>query len=63
MKLDRRTVLTSLVAGALPLANAQTWPNKPIQLVHGFGAGGNADVIARLVAQKLQDQIGKPVVV
>ena len=63
MHLNRRTVLTTLVAAAVPAAQAQAWPSRPIQLVHGFGAGGNADVIARLVAQKLQDQIGKPVVV
>ena len=63
MHLNRRTVLTSMAALAAPLALSQGWPSKPIQLVHGFGAGGNADVIARLVAQKLQDQIGKPVVV
>ncbi len=63
MTLKRRTVLTSMAALAAPMAYSQGWPSKPIQLVHGFGAGGNADVIARLVAQKLQDQIGKPVVV
>lgn len=63
MNVDRRTVLSSMAALATPLAHSQAWPSKPIQLVHGFGAGGNADVIARLVAQKLQDQIGKPVVV
>lgn len=63
MTLHRRTVLTSLAALSMPIVHAQGWPSKPIQLVHGFGAGGNADVIARLVAQKLQDQIGKPVVV
>ena len=58
MHLNRRTVLTSMAALAAPVAFSQGWPSKPIQLVHGFGAGGNADVIARLVAQKLQDQIG-----
>jgi tripartite-type tricarboxylate transporter receptor subunit TctC len=63
LNVDRRTVLSALAALATPLAQSQAWPSKPIQLVHGFGAGGNADVIARLVAQKLQDQIGKPVVV
>jgi tripartite-type tricarboxylate transporter receptor subunit TctC len=63
MSLQRRTLLASLASLAVPLSQAQGWPGKPIQLIHGFGAGGNADVIARLVAQKLQDQLGKPVVV
>ena len=63
MHVNRRTCLASLALTAAPWALAQTWPSKPIQLVHGFGAGGNADVIARLVALKLQEQLGKPVVV
>jgi tripartite-type tricarboxylate transporter receptor subunit TctC len=52
-----------MTAVASPVAFSQTWPAKPVQLVHGFGAGGNADVIARLVAQKLQEALDKPVVV
>ncbi len=34
-----------------------------MQLIHGFGAGGNADVVARLVGKKLQDVLGQPVVI
>lgn len=63
MKINRRSLLARLTAAVSPLALAQSWPAKPVQLVHGFGAGGNADVIARLVAQKLQDALDKPVVV
>lgn len=63
MNLDRRTLLACMAAAASPVAFSQSWPAKPIQLVHGFGAGGNADVIARLVAQKLQEALDKPVVV
>ena len=63
MKINRRSLLAWLTAAVSPLAPAQSWPAKPVQLVHGFGAGGNADVIARLVAQKLQDALDKPVVV
>jgi len=59
---------TALLAGAasltLPSAWAQSsYPSRSIQLIHGFGAGGNADVVARLVGQKLQDYLKQPVVI
>jgi tripartite-type tricarboxylate transporter receptor subunit TctC len=41
------------------LAHAQT----PVKLMVGFPAGGSTDVIARLLAEKLKDQLGAPVVV
>jgi tripartite-type tricarboxylate transporter receptor subunit TctC len=61
----RRTLLASAGAAlALPAwAQQQAWPTKPVQLVHGFGAGGNADVVARLVAQQLAPMLGQPMVV
>ncbi|MEJ7932436.1 tripartite tricarboxylate transporter substrate binding protein [Ramlibacter sp. AN1015] len=61
----RRTFVAGLAAAAaVPGAWSQpAWPSRPIQLVHGFGAGGNADVIARLVAQHLGEQLGQSVVV
>jgi tripartite-type tricarboxylate transporter receptor subunit TctC len=62
--LQRRGFVGAMAALAAPWAFGQAgWPSRPVQLVHGFGAGGNADVIARLVAQHLQAQIGQPVVV
>ncbi|MBS7777530.1 tripartite tricarboxylate transporter substrate binding protein [Acidovorax sp. CCYZU-2555] len=59
---------SALLAGAASLAPFAAWsqgayPNRPIQLIHGFGAGGNADVVARLVGQKLQESLKQPVVV
>ncbi|RYF82806.1 MAG: tripartite tricarboxylate transporter substrate binding protein [Comamonadaceae bacterium] len=64
----RREFLCSGLATALLLGTGQAlaqspFPSQPIQLVHGFGAGGNADVVARLVAQKLAGVLGQPVVV
>jgi hypothetical protein len=43
--------------------NTPLYPNKPIRLVLGYGAGGVADITARLVAQKLSDALGQQVVV
>jgi len=50
-------------ACAQSAANASNYPNKPIRLVLGYGAGGVADITARLVAQKLSDALGQQVVV
>jgi putative tricarboxylic transport membrane protein len=51
------------VAGAAPSAQAQRYPAKPIELVVSYGAGGSTDLIARAIAQKLQDRLGQSVVV
>ena len=68
MYLSRRTLL-SLAAGAaaLPTASrralAQAYPARPVRLLVGFSAGSASDIIARLIAQKLSEQLGQPVVV
>jgi tripartite-type tricarboxylate transporter receptor subunit TctC len=59
----RRTLLA--LAAALPLgANSQaSWPTHPVKLVVPAPAGSSLDVIARLLADKLKDRWGQPVVV
>src|SRR5450755_3115273 len=51
------------VAGTPPLAAAQDKFDKPVRILVGFPAGGTADLIARVVADKLKDSLGVPVIV
>jgi tripartite-type tricarboxylate transporter receptor subunit TctC len=44
-------------------AGAETYPTRTIKLVVGFGAGGGVDIVARLVAQKMQESLGQNVIV
>ena len=57
----------ALAAGLLTTASigarAEAYPTKPIRLVLPFGAGGAADVTARLLGQKLSDSLGQQVIV
>ncbi|WP_421989085.1 Bug family tripartite tricarboxylate transporter substrate binding protein [Roseococcus sp.] len=62
MTTTRRTLLTA--AAAVPLAAppvfAQTaWPVRPVRIVVPFAAGGSVDVMARTIAQRLQERTGQ----
>ena len=61
-----RTTLSGCMMAALFLfsacAGAQAYPVKPIRLIIPFAPGGTNDIIGRLVAQKLGEAIGQPVI-
>jgi len=48
---------------ALPAAAQATWPAKPITMVIPFPPGGPTDLVARVLTQKLGEQLGQNVVV
>ena len=59
-------LLATATAGSVYPAFAQGdagYPSKPIRLIVGFGAGGGNDLFARLVGQKLSENIGQPVII
>ena len=68
MKLPRRYFL-HLAAGAVALpvlsrvAQAQSYPSRPVHLLVGFAAGGPLDTGARLIAQALSERLGQQFIV
>ncbi|MET0964377.1 MAG: tripartite tricarboxylate transporter substrate binding protein [Noviherbaspirillum sp.] len=64
--MKRRAALALLAAGALMAAlpaAAEQYPARPIKLVAPFAPGGVADVMARLIGDKLSKSLGQPVIV
>jgi tripartite-type tricarboxylate transporter receptor subunit TctC len=57
------SALVALLALAATPATAQQYPSRPVTIVVPFAAGGGSDLLARLVAQKLEEKLGKPFII
>ena len=52
-------VLAWVALGAMPLAFAQSYPNRPVRIITLTAAGGSLDIMARTIAQSLSDSLGQ----
>jgi tripartite-type tricarboxylate transporter receptor subunit TctC len=57
-----RNTLAALAASAAVCAHA-AYPDRPIKVLIGYAAGGSTDVVARLIAPKLTEKLGQPIVI
>ncbi len=55
--------LMAALSGASAPAAAQDWPQRPVTMVVPFAAGGGADVMGRILAQRLSELLGQQVIV
>jgi tripartite-type tricarboxylate transporter receptor subunit TctC len=58
-----RVLLLLLLAISRPLVAAEPYPARPIKIVVGLPPGSGVDMVTRIVADKLRDALGQPVVV
>jgi len=69
LKIPHRRKFLQLAAGAAALpvlsriARAQAYPTRPVTLIVPFAAGGPSDVIGRVLAERMKEPLGQPVVV
>jgi tripartite-type tricarboxylate transporter receptor subunit TctC len=65
--ISRRALIGAAAAAPLvsllPRAALAAYPDKPIRLIVPFAAGGNADFVARVVSEPMQQTLGQPIVV
>ena len=59
---DFITAIAALVSQAT-LAQAETYPSRPVRLIVGFPPGGTTDVVARVIGKRLSERFGVPFVV
>ena len=58
----KRIVVVILLIGSAMAVFAQDYPGKPIRMVVGFPPGGGTDVVTRILAPRMSELLGQPVV-
>ena len=61
--MKRRTLLAASLSLITATAIAQPYPNRPIKVIIPFPPGGTLDIVGRMLAQKLSEQMGQQLVV
>src|SRR5437762_13057399 len=56
-------MMLAVSAQCIEAARAQDWPTRPMTMVVAFPAGGSDDILGRIVASRLSELLGQPVMV
>jgi tripartite-type tricarboxylate transporter receptor subunit TctC len=59
----RGALFACLLVLSPTVASAQSWPTKPVRIIVSSGAGGTADILARMVGERLSPSLGQPIVI
>lgn len=57
------TLIAALVLAQAFAAEAQTYPSQPIRLIAPFPPGGSVDIMSRLIAEPLGNQLGTRIII
>src|SRR5258707_1308319 len=67
MTISRRSLIASAAfggaAGLLPRQAFAAFPERPIHMIVPFAAGGNADIVGRIVGERISNALGQPVII
>jgi tripartite-type tricarboxylate transporter receptor subunit TctC len=60
----RRSLFSATILAALPRpGRTESWPNRPVRVIEGYGPGSAPDIIARLIGKWLSERLGQPFVI
>src|SRR5690348_1788308 len=63
MKMRCFVTLMLVLAASAPPAAAQDYPTRPVTIVVPYTPGGSTEILARIIGQKLEEKLGKPVLI